>query len=96
MPTYDDVLRAARALPPAERQRLARELADPAATPARAAELPIATLSAPRPHSVAWVKAERGHAVLATDTPESDADIPAGADAIAGMWADRVAPAEGT
>ena len=41
--------------------------------------------------SVAWLKAERGHAVLATDTGPSEADLPAGADAIAGMWAGRAA-----
>ena len=40
------------------------------------AELPLTQfpgMAVPRPHSVAWVKAERGHAVLATE--------PAGADA---------------
>jgi hypothetical protein len=41
------------------------------------------------------VKAERGHAVLATETPESEADIPAGPAAIAGLWGDRAEMADG-
>src|SRR3954453_19854254 len=87
MANFDDVLRAARALPAAEQQRLARALAPP--TAGRGPDLAMANAAAPRPHSVAWVKAERGHAVLATETPETEAEIPAGAAAITGIWSDR-------
>lgn len=85
MADYQQVLAEARTLSRDEQARLVRELAGLAAAP-------LAQLGggAPRPappQSVAWLKAERGHAVLATDTGPADADIPAGADAIAGMWA---------
>src|SRR5690348_12543946 len=93
MASYEEVLRAARGLPAAEQQQLARALAaGPAA--ARGAELPLAALAGttPRPHTAAWVKAERGHAVLATTADASGADVPTGAPAIAGMWADLRAP----
>lgn len=68
----------ARRLSPEDRERLLRELA------------PLAVLGPrpPAPQSVAWVKSERGRAVLATDTGPSDAEISEGADAIAGMWRD--------
>jgi hypothetical protein len=82
---YDEVLVLARGLAPEGRERLARELGA-----ARPALTTLGTLAArpPAPQSVAWVKAERGHAVLATDTGPADAEIPAGWEAIAGMWAD--------
>jgi hypothetical protein len=53
--------------------------------------IPLATFAPrpPAPQSVAWLKAERGHAVLATDTGPTEADIPEGAAAIAGMWRAR-------
>lgn len=76
----------ARALPAAERLRLAQELARDTGS----AFSPLGTLAA-RPaaaQSAAWVKSEQGHAVLATDTGPAEADIPAGPEAIAGMWAD--------
>jgi hypothetical protein len=85
MASYDEVLRLASGLSPAERQRLVRELSgggQPLAQLGSLAQRP------PAPHSVAWVKAERGHAVLATDTGPAEADLPAGAEAIAGMWSD--------
>lgn len=84
MPTLDEVRALLSRLAPAERELLARELA--------ASRLPL--LSAPTapagpvPHSPAWVRAERGHAVLATDTGPPDAEIPAGWQAIVGMWRD--------
>ena len=34
-------------------------------------------------------EAERGHAVLATDTPFAETSVPAGSAALAGIWADR-------
>jgi hypothetical protein len=87
MADYNQVLADARALSRDEQARLVRELAGIAAAP-------LAQIGggAPRPaapQSVAWLKAERGHAVLATDTGPADANIPAGADAITGMWADE-------
>lgn len=85
MPDFNELLEQARALSPAEQQELARQLGG-----ARPVLAQLGTLASrpPAPQSVAWVKAERGHAVLATDSGPADADIPAGADAIAGMWAD--------
>jgi hypothetical protein len=86
MPSLDEVLAMARQLSVQERERLVRELLG-AARPG----LPQVGPAGPRPpapHSVEWVKAERGHAVLATDTGLAEGDIPAGAEAIAGMWAD--------
>jgi predicted nucleic acid-binding protein len=81
------VLQLARALGPAEQQQLIRALT--AGSPA--AGLPLLAPSAPSPHSAAWVRAERGHAVLATE-PEATADIPPGAGAIAGIWPHLAAP----
>lgn len=86
MTDYEQVLETARRLPAADRDRLARALSGGAAAPAGLAPLAMAGRAAPQ--SVAWLKAERGHAVLATDTGPADADLPAGAEAIAGMWAD--------
>jgi len=82
--TLDDLLAAAQALPDADRRRLAAALA-----PRAPLEQLAAFGSRPAaPQSAAWVKAERGHAVLATDSGPADAEIPAGAAAIAGMWRD--------
>jgi hypothetical protein len=84
MPSYDEVLELAGRLPAPERQRLARELGESRA----GVQLGMLADRPPSPHSVAWVKSERGHAVLATDTGPAESDIPTGAEAIAGMWAD--------
>jgi hypothetical protein len=94
MANFDEILRAAQRLAPAEQERLAKTLAQGAGS-GRGPDLAMANIAAPRPHSVAWVKAERGHAVLATETPESEADIPAGPAAITGIWSDRAAMADG-
>lgn len=60
-------------------------------------DLPLMqSTGAPSPQSSDWIKAERGHAVLATyDVP--DEAIPAGAAAIAGIWsrADAGQPSRG-
>jgi len=85
---YREILNQARQLSRQEQEQLARELG------ARAAAAPTGALGmftprGPAPQSVAWLKSERGHAVLATDTGPADSEIPAGAAAIAGMWADR-------
>jgi hypothetical protein len=92
MPGLEEILNLMRSLSPQEREQLARTLAAPAG---RGPELPLASPAAvamARPDvrdPVGWRKAERGHAVLATDTPERDDEIPTGPKAIAGMWADR-------
>jgi hypothetical protein len=94
MATFEDVLRLARTLSAADQQRLIQALAAPAA---RRTELPLTQFggpTTPRAHTIEWVKAERGHAVLATETGDTEAEIPAGPEAIAGMWADRQPPAE--
>lgn len=93
MPTFDEVLALAKRLDPHQRERLAREIAPGLA--AGLAPLPTLANRPPAPQSVAWVKAERGHAVLATDTGPAEADIPAGPDAILRMWADQVAEDRG-
>ncbi|MCC2670109.1 MAG: hypothetical protein K0Q72_2580 [Armatimonadetes bacterium] len=85
MADYQQVLAAARTLSRDEQARLVRELAGLSSAPL--AQLGSAPPRAPAPQSVAWLKSERGHAVLATDTGPADADIPEGAAAIAGMWA---------
>ena len=84
MPTFEDVYVLAAQLTPEERQRLAQAIV-PAARPSA---LGVLSPRPPAPQSAAWVRAERGHAVLATDAGPADAEIPAGPDAIAGMWAD--------
>jgi hypothetical protein len=84
---YREILNQARTLSRQEQEQLTKELAA-RATPASGA-LGMLTQRGPAPQSVAWLKSERGHAVLATDTGPSDSQIPAGAAAIAGMWADR-------
>jgi hypothetical protein len=86
MAGIDEIRRLIDALPGAERERLLQELRS---TPRGALpQLGNVTARQPSPHSVAWLKSERGHAVLATDTGPQEADLPAGADAIRGMWAD--------
>lgn len=89
--TVQEILEHARRLPAEERARLVAELGgEGIPVLPRLSSLPPRP---PAPHSVAWVKAERGHAVLATDTGPTEADIPIGPEAIAGMWADaRVDP----
>src|SRR5688572_19299866 len=95
MPNLQEILDQIRTLGPSEREQLARALAPPGA---RGPDLPLASPAAiamARPDvrdPVGWRKAETGHAVLDTDTPERDDDIPAGPHAIAGMWADSPAP----
>jgi len=86
MTDYERALEIAAQLPAAERDRLTRALVG--AAPAPAGLSPLAMAGRAAPQSVAWLKAERGHAVLATDTGPADGDIPTGAEAIAGMWAD--------
>jgi hypothetical protein len=91
MSKLDDILKLIRNLNPQEREQLGRALAGPVRGP----ELPLASPSAAamsRPDvrdPVGCRKAERGHAVLVTDTPERDDQIPTGPKAIAGIWADR-------
>lgn len=84
---YREILNQARSLSRQEQEQLTKELAARVAPPSGA--LGMLTPRGPAPQSVAWLKSERGHAVLATDTGPTDSQIPAGAEAIAGMWADR-------
>jgi hypothetical protein len=92
MPTFEQIVQMARALSPSDREQLARLLTAPAS---RGPDLPLASPAAAamaRPDvrdPVGWRKAETGHAVLATDTPERDDEIPTGPRAIAGIWSDR-------
>ena len=82
--SVEELVHQVRALSPSDKTRMLRELQGPAT---------MAQFGAPRPpaaQSVAWLKAERGHAVLATDTGPAEADIPSGAPAIAGIWKDRL------
>jgi hypothetical protein len=84
--TVDEILKLARRLPAEQQRELARALASP---PPRA-DLPITPFpTGPAPHSPGWVKAERGHAVLATDTAPAEASLPPGPAALAGIWAGR-------
>jgi hypothetical protein len=84
--TPDEILKLARRLPPEQQRELARALASPAPR----ADLPITQFpTGPAPHSPGWVKAERGHAVLATGSVASEASLPAGPAALAGIWAGR-------
>jgi hypothetical protein len=98
MPTPQDILNQIQSLSPPEREQLLRALVAPAG---RGSDLPLASPTAiamARPDvrdPVGWRKAETGHAVLDTDTPERDDEIPAGPRAIAGMWADRPTTTEG-
>ena len=85
MANLDQVLQAAARLSPEEKELLMRSLRS-GATPLAMHQFPMA---APRPHSTDWVKAERGHAVLVTDAPVSDADIPEGYRAIMGIWSEQ-------
>ncbi len=89
MSDLDDLISRARALDGHGRQTLLAALAGPSPT-----QLSAMASRPPSPHSVAWVKSERGHAVLATDTGPAESDLPIGPDAIAGMWADMTAPGD--
>jgi hypothetical protein len=97
MPNLQDILNQIQALGPSEREQLARALAGPGG---RGPDLPLASpgaIAMSRPDvrdPVGWRKAETGHAVLDTDTPERDDEIPAGPRAIAGMWSDRPEPVD--
>jgi hypothetical protein len=85
MPQFDELLAAARQLPAVERERLARELLPPSTL------TPLGALlqRSPAPQTAAWLKAEEGHAVLATGGREAVSQgIPAGAPALEGIWGD--------
>lgn len=84
MPELSELLHEIAKLAPAEKEHLKRALGADAPQ-----ELPLFQFSAPAPQSEAWIRAERGHAVLATDSAPAEVDLPEGPDAIAGMWADR-------
>jgi len=94
MSLFEDVMSIAVQLPVAERRRLAQALGvatndTPPPAPSGTA-LPLHQFSN-RPDPVAWRKAERGHAVLATDAVGGGAaaNLPPGAPALTGIWASR-------
>jgi hypothetical protein len=80
MATYDEAVKMAASLLPADRRRLLQALE------AQSAGLSLIRLA---PHSPGWIQAEQGHAVLAVDAGPSEKEIPAGAAALDGIWADR-------
>lgn len=93
MSPFEQAMSIAVHFPQSERERLAKalglaimETSTPPAPTSRA--LPLMNLAS-RPDPVAWRKAESGHAVLATDQNLRDDEIPAGPDAIAGIWSTR-------
>jgi predicted nucleic acid-binding protein len=92
MSPFEAAMSLAVQLPQAERERLAKALgvavASAPSTPSSSRVLPMASATT-RPDPVAWRKAESGHAVLATETGLSDAEIPTGPSAIAGVWQER-------
>ncbi len=91
MSLFEDVMSLAVQLPITERERLAQALgvSQPAA-PAKGfgSLLPMTNNAAKATvDSAAWRQAERGHAVLATDS--SDTAIAPGPGALRGMWKDQ-------
>jgi predicted nucleic acid-binding protein len=94
MSLFEDVMALAVQLPMEERERLARALGVIVHPPSGGRTLPLNQFVA-RPDPVAWRKAETGHAVLATETPATEHDIPAGPQAIRGLWADDAADTAG-
>jgi predicted nucleic acid-binding protein len=84
MSPYEEAVAAAVKLPLEQREHLAQALGLRLAK----STLPMASLTA-RPDPIAWRKAETGHAVLANDEGLRDEEIPAGAAAIRGIWANR-------
>jgi hypothetical protein len=92
MATVQEIIQQVRSLSPKEQEELARALTGGSG---RGPDLPLASPAAvafARPDvrdPVGWRKAEAGHAVLAVETPERDDEIPAGPEAIAGIWAGR-------
>ena len=92
MPDVNEILNLARGLSATEREQLGRALSGPAG---RGMDLPLASPAAAamaRPDvrdPVGWRKAERGHAVLATDTPTRDDEIPAARNEPAAIRANR-------
>lgn len=93
MSLYEDAVAAAVKLPQAQRELLAQALGlklQPSTPGAKigGASLPMVSHYAPQT-ARQWRRAEAGHAVLADDENLSDAEIPAGAPAIAGIWQAR-------
>lgn len=89
MSLFEEAMAVAVRLPQAERERLAQALGVQGAPVVRSQSLPLQNF-VPRPDSVAWRKAETGHAVLATGGGgASGAQFPDGPGAIFGIWAGR-------
>lgn len=88
MSLYEDAVAAAVKLPQAQRELLAQALGLKLQQSTPAASLPMVSNYSPQA-AQQWRKAEAGHAVLASDENLHDAEIPAGAGAIAGIWKTR-------
>lgn len=89
MSLFEDAVAAGVKLPQEQRERLAQALGlklQKERSPS--VGLPMASNFAST-DSAAWRKAESGHAVLATDELLRDEEIPAGAEALAGIWSQR-------
>jgi predicted nucleic acid-binding protein len=85
MSLFEDVMALAVQMPMEEREQLARALGVIVHPPSGGRALPLNQFVA-RPDPVAWRKAETGHAVLATEAPATEHDIPVGPRAIHGLW----------
>lgn len=92
MSLFEEAVAASVKLPQAQREHLAQALGLKLAPSGNVStfnrNLPLAVNMA-RPDPAAWRKAESGHAVLAVDENLRDEEIPAGAEAIAGIWNHR-------
>jgi hypothetical protein len=88
MSLFEDVMALAVQMPMGERERLARALGLSVHTKGPGKTLPLNQFVSQPADAAAWRKAETGHAVLATATPLSEADVPEGPEALAGLWTD--------
>lgn len=91
MSLFEEAVAAGVKLPQKQREQLAEALGlklQKTRAPAPSIGLPMASSFSPSA-SAAWRKAESGHAVLADDELPRDEEIPAGAEALAGIWKER-------
>lgn len=84
MSLFEDVMSLAVQLPTTERERLAKALGLNIVAPKASLPMANAATDLSKTNPAAWRKAERGHAVLATDFPGGQ--VPPGPEAIRGMW----------
>ncbi len=88
MSLYEEAVAAAVKLPQTQREELAKALGLKLAPGSQVAGLPMVSATA-RVDAATWRKAETGHAVLATEENLRDDEIPAGPNAIRGIWSHR-------